>query len=190
MLAKCIVPAAAAAFLCLPVAACETAVSPTPSWFMASVSGSDSAFTYEGFGTWHRGQFPDGAKLFQLATQGTGEFSGFAFYIHNDSGVRPGRGRHEVTLAGVGVVQEVLFFSDDFREWFIAESGHVSITESTRARLAGEFEVEVFHYCSRDDNPVGCPPPAQAPADAERRRIVGSFSLLRSDLVDAVYITD
>jgi hypothetical protein len=162
------------------------------SYFAASLSGAVEA-EYEGTGEFHTGTPGPNQKQFQITSTGTGAMSNQSFALTRWDGGRPARGTYPLRLVDLsryergGTQPQGITFQyfrrGPMEEQFVAESGYVEITKSSRRRMEGRFTFTGFRYCLREAvrsnppvPPVGpCTPATPSLPDAPRITVSGSF---------------
>jgi hypothetical protein len=162
------------------------------SYFAANLSGAVEA-EYEGTGEFHTGTPGANQKQFQITSTGTGAMSDQSFALTRWDGGRLAKGTYPLRLVDLsgyerGGTQPQGITFQYFRngpmvEQFVAESGHLEITESSRKHVEGRFTFTGFRYCLREAvrsnppvPPVGpCTPAIPSLADAPRITVSGSF---------------
>jgi hypothetical protein len=162
------------------------------SYFAASLSGAVEA-EYQGRGEFHTGTPGPSQKQFQITSTGVGTMSDQSFALTRWDGGRLAKGTYPLRLVGLsgygrGGTQPQGITFQYFRngpvvEQFVAESGQLEITESSRKRMEGRFTFTGFRYCLREAvrsnppvPPVGpCTPATPSLPDAPRITVSGSF---------------
>jgi hypothetical protein len=161
-------------------------------YFAANLSGAVEA-EYEGTGEFHTGTPGPNQKQFQITSTGTGAMSNQSFALTRWDGGRLAKGTYPLRLVDLSGYERggtrpqgitfQYFREGPMVEQFVAESGHLEITESSRSRIEGRFTFTGFRYCLREAvrsnppvPPVGpCTPATPSLVDAPRITVTGSF---------------
>lgn len=188
--------------LALVVGACGPGptADPRASYFAASLSGAVEA-QYQGTGEFHTGTPGPGLKQFQIVSTGTGAMSDQSFALTRWDGGRLARGTYPLNLVDLAARERSgtqprgitfqYFRSGAMEEQFVAESGELEITASSRDRVEGRFAFTGFRYCLREAvrsnppvPPVGpCTPATPSLPDAPRITVSGEFTAVPLELV-------
>ncbi len=181
--------AACLALLALPLAACEEPGGGS-SYLRASLSGA-VVEEYNGTAEWHVGTPGPDQELFQIVSLGMGmDSDDDQFALTRWDGGRLREGRHPVSLVDLGDGEDFRFQPkgisiqyfrrvDGRMEQFVADSGFVEITRSTRNEVSGTFTITGFRYCVMDertwDDAPECARPWQTVQGTPRITVTGRF---------------
>lgn len=183
----------------LVLTACSDPVAGSnPGWLRASLAGT-VAGSYVGSGDFldqtDREEGP--RRMFSLYSSTADLTSPQSFGLYRVNGNRPAVGRYELQLVDQSDSDAEGFFAIYSRstesqvENFVAQSGEVVVTRSSRERLEGTFRFVGFRYCalprlgSGQEGP--CVPPAAPVEGAPTVEVTGSFSAVpfeEGDLLD------
>ena len=189
--------AACLAIVALPLAACEEPAG-GPSYLRASLSGAVVA-EYQGTAEWHVGTPGPGQQQFQITSLGLGGSAGGAeFALTRWDGGRLREGRHAVSLVDLGDGRHqpkgitIQYFRrvDGRMEQFVADSGYVQVTRSTRNEVSGTFTITGFRYCVVAERTLEqaqeCHRPWQTVQGTPRITVTGSFTATELDDTGAI----
>jgi hypothetical protein len=151
----------------------------------ASISGAVSV-EYEGTGTFRQGDDPriGVPSTMTIRSEGIGEYSGQRVIIYGFVGIGD-EGPFELGLLNYDEPDAgqftAMYLRDlvDMYEAYVAESGHIEISESSQSRLAGTFSFVARRYCltpkTNGEPPVGSCTPELVDADAPSIAVSGTF---------------
>ena len=191
---KRLYPAPLAALLFL--AACAEPLGDlSPSFLTATVSGAMHR-EYRGTGEFHTGTPGPGRQQFQVTSRESGS-DHLSFALTRWDGGRLEEGSYPLSLVDLSAHRRgtsaegqprgitVQFFTREGNrdEQFVAESGELEITDSSRERVEGRFRFSGFRYCAREVIRSNPPVPPEGPctlpsaplAGAPRITVSGSF---------------
>lgn len=163
--------------------------------FQASLAfSSGSAGSYSGDGEFVVGVGGDGSPLFSLGSQGQADAGRQVFQLLTLGGGVPAPGAHALSTvdqSNPNARGTTAFYSrtvDGWVESYAASSGELTITSSSRNRVAGTFRFTGYRYCAVEQMGTGmegpCRPTAQPIAGAPQVEVTGSFSAVRLDTDD------
>jgi hypothetical protein len=153
------------------------------SWFRATVTGGVEA-SYEGrgfFDVW-KNESEGGTTQFVVLSRTSDDSQNFTLYDIN--GGRPARGTYAIGLDGRFRVVYVTREANRV-QYFVAHSGKVEITSSSKDRLEGTFHFQGFRYCAGQrvgNQPTEgpCSIPKAVIPDAPTIGVSGSFAAIQT----------
>jgi hypothetical protein len=160
------------------------------SYFRASVERVVEVDEFRGMSSFSEGAYPNGHRRFSIHARGELDHAGSHFWIRHAGGGRLRTGTYPVVLMwrapddplAQGVSAVYLRDANELHgELFIAESGTLRITKSTKDVVAGEFTFSGFKYCplpGEQNMHEVCSIPSVPPMSAERITVSGSFHSL------------
>lgn len=158
------------------------------SWFEATITRADApAVQYSGPSSFVDYQNWDGTRRwFRLNTHGAGDASGHRLRIHRRGVGRPSRGTYVLGPPVVEDGREVGFIASytpegDCHETFIARSGTMVITLSTRSVVDGTFQFTGVRRCSMVSGGDSEPHVFILPG-APEVEVTGSFRAVRAPI--------
>jgi hypothetical protein len=172
--------------LALVLPGCDRSpASPAASYFVASVDGSVRS-EYSGGGTLHTGTRPTGGRTFSIYSEGEAGHSGQHFTIRSYDSAVPRAGTYPLRLldGDVSNPANTGFGAQHWRtgeenEFFVADSGTVTVERVRSGRMEGRFEFSGFRFCTEVSDPApgggDCVIPAAAPGEAPRITVTGRF---------------
>jgi hypothetical protein len=164
--------------------------SATVSYFVASVEGSVQS-EYAGAGRLYTGSRPGGGQTFSIYSEGEDGHAGQFFSIRSYDGGVPRTGTYPLRLldGDVSNPENTGFGAQHWRrggeetEFFVADSGTVTIERATSRQVEGRFEFSGFRFCTEaaSGGSEACAIPAAAPQDAPRITVTGRFRVSPPD---------